>query len=325
MRIRFWGVRGSIPTPLTPDEMQNRIMAIVARISASDLISDYAREQFVANLPNWLFTTVGGNTSCVEVETEDGERIIFDAGSGLRVLGLDFLKRSNYKSNKNYNLVLSHFHYDHLQGLPFFAPAYESKNNIIVYSTQKQCRTYLQDHMKPPFFPTKMFDKQGLKASFDFKFIDYDQKDIPIGNVLLNFKLVSHPGGNASYSLQETKKDGKIVKFIYSTDTELRKRDLQVTETNKAFYSNVDLFVIDSQYMLQDFIEKEGWGHSTYSMAVDFAINWQIKKILLFHHEPNYNDKTIFNIKKNAEKYRDYQGSKIPEIDLAQEGMDILL
>lgn len=327
MRIRFWGVRGSIPTPLTPHEIQNRVMAIVQRISPADLKNEASREKFVASLPDWLFTTVGGNTACVEVETADGERIIFDAGSGIRVLGLDLFTRADYKTNRNYHLAISHFHHDHLQGLPFFGPAYDPLNHVTVYSTRKNCREFFEGQMAQPYFPVQMFSERGLRAAFDFKIIARDEKHIPIGDAVLSWNLVRHPGGAVAYSITEAADDSRtsFKKFIYSTDTELRQKDLEKNSNNQEIYNNADLLVIDSQYTLQDSIEKEGWGHSTYSMAVDFAINWNIKKVLLFHHEPTYNDKSIFGIKRSAETYRDYHGSTIPEIDIAQEGMDILL
>lgn len=326
MRLRFWGVRGSIPTPLTPYEVQKRVTAIVQRIKPSDVQSDASREKFVANLPDWLFTTVGGNTSCVEVETADGERIIFDAGSGLRVLGEDLFKRANYKTKRNYHIFLSHFHHDHLQGLAFFGPAYDPENQITVYSTRKKCREYLEGQMTPPYFPVEMFSERGFRADFTFKTIERDERNIRLGSAIINWKLVRHPGGSVSYSITESSASTKETKkFIYSTDTELREKDLIKNEANNEFYKEADILVIDSQYTLVDSIEKEGWGHSTYSMAVDFAINWGIKKILLFHHEPSYADKTIFSIKKSAENYRNYRASSLPVIDIAQEGMDIIL
>ncbi|MEL3908083.1 MAG: MBL fold metallo-hydrolase [Treponemataceae bacterium] len=346
MRVRFWGVSGSIPTPLTPHEIQNRVVAIVQRIKKEDIESDVAREKFIASLPDWLFTTVGGNTSCLEVQTSDGTRIIFDAGSGLRGLGNDLIKRADYKTNRTYHLAISHFHWDHIQGLPFFAPAYDPENKIIVYSTRKQCKDFLEGQMHQPYFPVQMFDERGLRAQFEFHTITNDEPIIKIGNAELAWHRVRHPGGAVSYSVSDYTssdegstnferipaktnsvqlKTKPMKKFIYSTDTELRQKDLEHNETNNRFYSNTDLMVVDSQYTLKDGIEKGGWGHSTFSMAVDFAIKWKIKKILLFHHEPTYNDKTIFGIKKSAEDYRNYQGYSFPEIDLAQEGMDILL
>ncbi len=346
MKVRFWGVRGSIPTPLTPREVQNRVTAIIQRLTPKDVETDEARAKFIAALPDWLFTTVGGNTSCVEVETSEGARLIFDAGSGLRELGNDLVKRENYKTNRVYHLFLSHFHWDHIQGLPFFGPAYDPENTFIVHSIRKTCKEFLENQMAQPYFPVQMFSERGLKAKFQFHLITNDEPSFKIGNATIEWHRVRHPGGSISYSVSDftstdegstnqkkiSKKSDSVQlktkptkKFIYSTDAQLRPKDLVDTDENIRFYRNTDLMAVDSQYTLQDSIEKDGWGHSTFSMAVDFAIKWKVKKILLFHHEPTYNDKTVFGIKTSAEQYRDYRGAGFPEIDLAQEGMDIVL
>lgn len=120
MKVRFWGVRGSIPTSLNQFQVQNRIAAVVERISEKDVVDEDAKERFLASLPEWLFGTVGGNTSCVEVQTSDGQIIILDAGTGIRELGIDLMNRPEYKKNKHVHLFISHFHWDHIQGLPFF-------------------------------------------------------------------------------------------------------------------------------------------------------------------------------------------------------------
>ena len=108
--LYFWGVRGSIPTPLTPQQIQTKITAVVQRITQKDIASEDARERFIASLPEWLYGTTGGNTPCVEVKTANGTEIVLDAGSGIRVLGKTGVK----PADNHYNLLLSHFHWDHL-------------------------------------------------------------------------------------------------------------------------------------------------------------------------------------------------------------------
>ncbi len=315
MRVKFWGVRGSIAAPLTPDRVRSKISAVVQRISPEDLESQDTREKFLASLPEWLFGTVGSNTSCVEVETEDGEHIIFDSGSGLRELGIDLMKRPGYENGNTYHLFLSHFHWDHIQGLPFFNPAYDSRNKIIVYSPRKKLKEFLERQMTQPYFPIKMLGKGGFGAKFEFRVIGQDERYFDVGKVKMSWNRVHHPCGCVAYSIIE---NGK--KLIFSTDTELRRRDFVRTERNLEFYTNADLFIIDAQYTLNESIQKEGWGHSTFSTVVDFASSWNIKKIVLFHHEPTYSDRKIFSIKKNAEWYMHRTCEKPMEIFVAQEG-----
>ena len=136
MKIRFWGVRGSVPTPLTPFQVQAKITAAIQRISEKDLKSPDARQKFISELPSWIYGTTGGNTSCVELLGENDSHIILDAGSGLRPLGKALAKTER----KNFSIFLSHFHWDHIQGLPFFDPAYKPDSKIDFYSAVEDAR-----------------------------------------------------------------------------------------------------------------------------------------------------------------------------------------
>ncbi|EMB21945.1 MBL fold metallo-hydrolase [Treponema denticola] len=320
MLVKFWGVRGSLPAPLTPAQVQSKIAAVVQRITLKDIESQDSRERFLASLPKWLFGTIGSNTSCVEVETDDGEHLIFDAGTGIRELGIDLMKRPDYGKNTTYHLFFSHFHWDHIQGLPFFNPAYDPKNKIIVYSTRKKAKEFLEDQMKYPYFPISMLGEDGFGASFEFKYIEPDQKYVEIGDTKIGWHRVRHPGGCTAYSVIEKGK-----KIIYSTDTELRPRDFERNEQNAEFYTDAEMLIIDAQYTLTDSILKEGWGHSTFSVAIDFAAGWNIKSIALFHHEPTYHDKKVFSLKQTADWYRDCSRSPDIEIFIAQEGRSFLI
>ncbi|AGT44042.1 MBL fold metallo-hydrolase [Treponema pedis] len=324
MRVKFWGVRGSIPSPLTPSQIESKIAAVVQRIQAKDIKNQDSREKFLASLPKWLFGTIGANTSCVEVETAKGHHIIFDAGTGIRELGIDLTKRPDYGKNNIYHLFISHFHWDHIQGLPFFNPAYDPRSTIIVHSTRKDCKKFLEEQMKYPYFPISMLGEDGFAANFEFRYIEPNQKYVEIGDAKVGWHRVRHPGGCTAYSVIE---NGK--KIIYSTDTELRPRDFEKNEQNTEFYTDAEMLIIDAQYTLTDSIQKEGWGHSTFSVAIDFASGWNIKRLILFHHEPTYNDKKVFSLKQSADWYHDYSKGhlidKNIEIFIAQEGRSFLL
>ncbi|GAG24055.1 unnamed protein product, partial [marine sediment metagenome] len=136
MKVKFWGVRGSIPTPLTPSQLKSRIAAVITRIQPCDLENLESRETFLDNLPPYLFGMVGGNTTCLEIRTAGDKLIIIDAGSGLRELAASLAKKN--EQIKEYHIFFTHFHWDHLQGLPFFIPAaYAKGNRIYFYSTRR--------------------------------------------------------------------------------------------------------------------------------------------------------------------------------------------
>jgi len=239
MLLRFWGVRGSIPTPLMPAKLKSKISSVVQRIGPKDIESSESRERFMASLPDYLFSTVGGNTSCVEVRTLENCRMIFDAGTGIRELGAEIQAE---KKPTSCHLFLSHFHWDHIQGLPFFGPAFDKRNKIDFYSPLPGFRSLLEAQMKPPYFPVTMEVMGAAKI-----FHELDGSPVIIGGVKITYRQMNHPGCCYSYSIEENG-----IKAIYATDTELREEDFKRTPENIAYFKGADLLVIDTQYTLGD-------------------------------------------------------------------------
>ena len=321
MRIHFWGVRGSIPSPMTSLQVQNRIAAVVQRITPKDIESADTREKFLSSLPEWMFGTVGGNTSCVELENSSGDCIIFDAGSGLRELSLGLREKSGSSSSgKTFHIFLSHFHWDHIQGLPFFSQGFDPRNQLVFYSTNPDVEKILCDQMKQPFFPVPLIGPGGFRAKMDFIHLNDTVQNLVIGQSRIDWLQVNHPGGCVAYKVTDSDK-----RFIYSTDTELTRDDFLDTPVNSNFYSDADILVLDSQYTMGEAIEKNGWGHSAFSLSVDFALKWKVKNLVLFHHEPTYSDKKIYTLKQSAEWYREYAGSRLVRIYVAREELEILI
>lgn len=312
MNIRFWGVRGSVTTPLQAEQIQSKIAAVVSQIAPHDIESEDARQRFIANLPKHLYGTVGGNSSCVEVILSGGEKIILDAGSGIRLCG----KQCNNIPNSEYHLLFSHFHWDHIQGLPFFDPAYKPDTILHIYSASPDAKKYLSDQMASPYFPVGM-------ASFTKNIVYHtieEKKFFTIGNTQIMCKKMFHPGSSYSFLFIEKGK-----RFIHATDVELQQCDFEQTEENIAFFDNADVLVLDSQYTVEDATEKVNWGHSVFCNAIDFAHIWHIKELYLFHHEPTYDDKKLFSILKAAQWYSDDVCNGEVIVHLSIEGREINL
>ena len=318
MRVHFWGVRGSIPAPQRPSQFHSKISAILERLTAEDIKTPENRERFLGSLPPWLFGTVGGNTPCVSV-TCDSTRdiIVFDAGSGIRELGIAMTneKQMNEKNMpKHYHIFFSHFHWDHLQGLPFFNPGYDPSVTLSFYSPMKNLETALHGQMTSPYFPVHM-ESMGAKKEFHGL-----SEPMQLGGLQIHYKKMNHPGDSYSYKITEGDK-----RFIFATDTELSASDFQKTEENVSYFENANCIVLDSQYTLGEAIEKYNWGHSAFSLAVDFAANWGIKELILYHHDPTYDDRKLFNMLQSARWYTERIGIKGIEISLAMEGKEINL
>jgi phosphoribosyl 1,2-cyclic phosphodiesterase len=319
VHIRFWGVRGSLPSPQLPSQIKSKVSAILERLIPEDIRTPEDRERFLADLPPWLFGTVGGNTPCVSVSTGSAKEIIvFDAGSGLRELGM-YAGREKPKLEQ-YHIFFSHFHWDHLQGLPFFNPAYDPAVTVDFYSPMKSLETALHGQMTGPYFPVHM---ESMASKKNFHVLTESVK-LPdnaggkTGEIEITYKKMNHPGDSYSYKVRQ---NGR--KFIYATDTELSANDFLKDEENTGYFADADVIVLDSQYTLGEAIEKYNWGHSAFSLAVDFAANWGIKHLILFHHDPTYDDRKLFNILQSARWYTERMGIKEIEISLAMEGMEI--
>lgn len=310
MLIHFWGVRGSLPTPLTPQQIQSKIMAAIQRATPSDMENAETKAKFISSLPDWIYGTAGGNTACLELVHND-THIILDAGTGLRVMG------KNRKCPEKYHMFFSHFHWDHIQGFPFFDHAFNPNCQFEVYSHLPDAEKWFWQQMIEPYSPPSV--SASIAKKINFNTVETN-KQIEIDGIKINSHKMRHPGDSYSFSFEV---DGK--KFVYATDVELKSTDYQNKEDGAEVFKNADAIVIDSQYTVEEVYRKENWGHSAFCYAIDFAIYWNIKKIYLFHHEPMYDDKKLDSILQAAKWYAQYIEHSEIEIEIAKEDLEIEL
>jgi len=311
MRVKFWGVRGSIPTPLTAEKLRSRIAAVVQRARPRDLVSPESREAFLSRLPPYLFGLVGGNTTCVEVRSDDGAMVIIDAGSGIRELGLDLARR--HEARRDYHVLITHYHYDHLQGLPFFDPILHKGNKVIFYSPVARFEQYIREQMREPYFPVEM---DALPAAMEFRVLK--SRHFEVSGLAISWRKMKHPGDAYSYRFSS---GGRNV--IFATDSEITETEFQDTDENRAYFRGADLLILDSQYTLPESLNKSDWGHTSYSLAVDLAARWDIGTLALFHHEPQYPDKKVYGMLRSANWYVAHLENRKTRIVLAIEGTEL--
>ncbi len=311
LKIHFWGVRGSIPSPILSSQIQAKINACVQRITPQDLESFDSRERFIANLPDWIYGTVGGNSPCIQLVTDDKKEIILDAGSGIRVMG----RNSTIPEDNHFSLFFSHFHWDHICGFPFFDFAYNPNITLDIYSSFENAKDYLAMQMPS----TKLFPVLWENFSRNFYFHTMEPgTTYTIDGIQVTSCGVSHPGGSFSYSFVEGSK-----KFVYATDIELMDMSDVNEQHLEAVFKDADVVVLDSQYTLEEAQSKEKWGHSAFCYAIDFASKMNIKKVYLFHHEPTYDDKKLNSILSAAKWYSSYISQNKVEVELAIEGTEV--
>jgi phosphoribosyl 1,2-cyclic phosphodiesterase len=272
MIVRFWGTRGSIATP-GPHT-----------------------------------TRYGGNTSCVEVRCGN-EILIFDAGTGIRELGLSLMEEFR-GGPMTLHLFISHTHWDHIQGFPFFMPAYLPTTLVHVYGSTGQGRPLeklLRGQMDADYFPVALGDLSSQIQVHEFR-----GRDFRIGTATVSAFYLNHPGMNLGYRVTH---EGRTV--VYATDHEPYSFTLehigQRAEAGKdygqklddefvRFVASADLYIGEAQYTEEEYPSKIGWGHSSVRSTVEVALKANVKALALFHHDPMHGDDTVAAMVADAEK-----------------------
>jgi phosphoribosyl 1,2-cyclic phosphodiesterase len=254
VRIKFWGVRGSTPTP---------------------------------QIENLKF---GGNTPCLEVRNGANECVIFDAGSGIRALGQTLMQEAA-GAPINAKIFLTHFHWDHIQGIPFFAPLYGPNNHIsfLSGSTGRPLQETLEGQMAKPYFP---IDFGQVAARRDFQQIETGAA-IKVGGLTIRPFPLNHPQGASGYRIEC---NGVVI--VYATDFEHG-----VGESDAVLYEyaqNANILICDAQYTPAEYETHRGWGHSTWQNAVLLAREARAEHLMLFHHDPSHDDQAMMQISQNA-------------------------
>ncbi len=317
MIVEFWGTRGSLAAPTRTVEYRHKLKRILKRVPEKGLNSDVEIKRFINNLPPSLRYLAGGNTTCVSVKSEEENLYILDAGSGIRVLGDKLMDGPAGQGKAVINLFITHTHWDHICGLPFFKPIYIPGNVIRFYSVLDDLHDRLRYQQTERFFP-KPFD--DLAAEKEFHLIDpQDPLLFPDGMQVTSF-LQKHPGGSTAYKFTE---EGRT--FVFATDVEYTGEYLENPEDDSTFYHSADLLAIDAQYTLDESFQKFDWGHTSCTMIVNLALRWNVKNVMLIHHEPAYHDEKIYDNLAKAIEHRDAMGQSKPNIYLGREGIRAIL
>jgi phosphoribosyl 1,2-cyclic phosphodiesterase len=260
-------------------------------------------------------TTVryGGNTSCVEVRV-GGEIILLDAGTGLRALGRSLL--SEFKDQPlNLTMLLTHTHWDHIQGLPFFGPIYNSRCRLRILGcegTRKGLVNALTGQMESTYFPVPFH-----KLPSNIEIEELKNFNFNIGPVCVRAMRANHPGLCVGYRLFSP---DSLIAFFPDTEPRMGGKDRDMIE----FLRDVDLLILDSQYDAKEYQKHVGWGHGCVDDSVALALQAGVKQLSLFHHDPDHDDKRIDKMIQHARRLVAKQKGKL-KVDAAREGTVIKL
>ena len=300
MNVKLWGVRGSLPTPMNRSEYHEKLICAMEHakevwqrdpaVGIDEIISDMH--------PNHK-SVIGGETTCLEISSED-TILIFDLGTGARNLGADLLERGH---RGELHIFLTHTHWDHIQGFPFFLPAYEASSHIHFYSCLENLEERFSRQQHFEHFPVAFSE---MPASMEFHYTK-PGGSFEVGPFSIQTRSLIHPGGSIAYRVSQ---GDKVT--IFATDTEFYGPELanQMQEYAE-FFSEADLLLLDAQYSLKEAEEKRGWGHTAMTLAVDCALYWRVRQLILTHHEPAHQDKVIWKLFSEAKAYLEaFQGTE---------------
>ena len=286
MRIRFWGTRGSLATP-GPDTVR-----------------------------------YGGNTSCVEARMDDGAIVIFDCGTGAHGLGRALMQE--HDGPVSGHVLISHTHWDHIQGIPFFDPFFEPGNEWHIYGPRglgSSLRETLAGQMQYTYFPITL---DQLEARIEFH--DLVEGGFGIGDSVVTTQYLHHPALTLGYRIE-----ANGVRVVYASDHEphlpsLAEQGYRPTggedDRHAAFIADADLLIHDAQYTAEEYPEKQGWGHSTVEYVVDTALAAGVRRVALFHHDPLRDDKAVDELLQHARERVTKSGGQM-EVMAATEGQTL--
>ena len=317
--VIFWGTRGSLPVALTYRDIRDKIIGALFAANGKTFKTHDALDKFVDALPFAINGTFGGNSACVEIVGDQAEHFICDMGSGARPLGQAKISQFGVANPQTYHIFISHLHWDHLMGFPYFAPMYIPGNRIVVHGCHPNMEESIRLQMQAPNFPV---DYAQAGAQIEFHLLT-PGKPHYISGLSVTPKLQRHAGDSYGFrfeSLQRT--------IVYSTDSEHQLDNPGEYDALIKFFSKADLVIFDAMYSLAEAVSvKADWGHSSNVIGVELCQAAAARRLALFHHEPMHDDKQLSRLLVETRRLEEItRGSQRPlEIISAYDGLSISL
>ncbi len=318
MILRFWGTRGSLPTALSGQGVRDKVIAALRAANGRKFTTDAELDQFVDDELEFAISHgFGGNSSCVEIVGGENA-MICDMGSGLRELGQKALADYGPETARRYDIFLSHVHWDHIMGMPFFAPAYIPGNEIHIHGCHEVMEVAMHRQQSAPCFPVD-WDQMGADFVFDVLTPGrtYDIAGFEVSAIKQN-----HAGDSYGYSFAQ---NGKRV--VYSTDGEHTQESEAETQAYVDFLKGADLLIFDAMYSMAEMVSvKQDWGHSSNIVGVDLCHRAGVAHYCMFHHEPIYDDFALQKILDETIRYEQIMNTGAPlHVSMAYDGLEIEL
>ena len=316
--VRFWGTRGSLPVALTAAGLQARLREVLRAARGQPLDSDADIDRLLARLPFALAGTYGGHSSCVQILADGSDWLVCDMGSGLRALGQAAMAQRAGKP-QTFHIFMSHLHWDHIMGLPFFVPAFIPGNRVFIYGSHAELEMALRRQQEPPSFPV------GFDTIFEGR-VQFVHLEPGVAHEVAGMRVTTmlqrHAGDSYGYRFEA---HGKVL--VYSTDSEHPLADPAHTERFVQFFGGADLVIFDAMYSLADAISvKADWGHSSNVVGVELCQLAGARHLCMTHHEPVFDDAAIEAMLAETRRLEEItRNGPALRISAAYDGLDIAL
>lgn len=324
LNVKYWGTRGSLPSSPPPSEWALHFEGILRGFFSSGHRDSTHIQKYLESLEVPLLGGYGASTTCVEVSTAKGQ-VIIDGGSGIRSLS-ERIMSGNYGRNRGpFHIYMTHFHWDHVIGLPFFTPHFLPNTQVHYYAVHPELEQLIRGIFRKPYFPVPF---ESLMSKIHFHVVD-PRKPFQIDDMTLTPYQLDHPDACWGVRIEHAGKS-----YAHCMDTESTRVTREDMGPDLPLYQNADLMYFDAQYTFPELADKANWGHAAAQIGLDIAFRENIKKVLFAHHDPGASIQTIQDIRRQTQEYYDWRlqmakenSEDLPRVewDFAHEGLEIKL
>lgn len=322
--VKFWGVRGSLPSAPAPVDWAYHIEGLLRSFFTSGFRDASQIPKFIQQMELPYVGGYGAATTCVELQSSKSQLII-DGGSGIRSLSEQIMTGTTGRLKGPFHIFMTHFHWDHVIGLPFFSPHFIPGTEIHYYAVQSDLEKIIRGLFSKPSFPVPF---EALKAKIFFHTLE-PRKSIKIEDFTVTPYELDHP--DACWGIK-VESGGKA--YAHCVDTEGTRITREELGLDLPLYQNIDLMYFDAQYTLPELAEKANWGHSAAQVGLDIALRERVKRVLFAHHDPGARVDQVMELKRQTREYYEScqrfasdNNESIPEVvwDFAYEGLEVKL
>ncbi len=292
MVIKYWGVRGSLPSSPSPEIVVKDFEVLIQGFFKAGFTRVDQIREYIGGLSIPQVGGFGSATTCVQVSSARTS-VIIDGGSGIRLLGEQLMKAGAGRG-RTYHIFLTHFHWDHILGFPFFTPFFLEGNKIHFYAIQPEAEELIRGVFKKPYFPVSF---ESLPAQVKFHTLE-PRVPLKIEDMAITPYQLDHPDPCWGYRIESGNKV-----YAHCVDTEGTRSTREALGPDLPLYQNVDLMYFDAQYTLPELAEKANWGHSASQIGLDIAFRENIRYVIFAHHDPGASTADIYELKRQTRDY----------------------